>query len=317
MSSRWSEEAVVELIRESFDGLVAPGARGLIDDGAWLPKLSPSFTRVISCDAFQEGNDFLLSIASAESAGYRAMVQNISDLAAMGAIPVGFVWSLEVPSSWLKSKGKLLSQFCDGAAKACREEKLPFFGGDLSLSKDRFACTVTIFGDVEGMPLSRQGAKPGDAIYVSRPLGLSAFGLERLLKKKSSPEIAIAAHLSPKAEVVLGKKLVGLATSCMDISDGLARDLHRLCKASQVGAELDALEAVFHPELPVKKAREYGLHGGEEYALLFTAPPKQRVNKRCIRIGMITDQSGVVSEKRGQKSTRIKSLGYDHFTSRT
>jgi thiamine-monophosphate kinase len=289
-----------------------------------LPEKAASVTRVISCDAFQEGNDFLLSISTADTAGHRAVVQNLSDLAAMGAAPVGFVWSLEIPQSWLKKQGRLLKDFCNGAAKACEESKLYFYGGDLSFSADRFACTITIFGDVLGTPLSRQGAKPGDLVYVSRPLGLSSFGLDTLFKTKGlrtgkisgGQEASVAAHLWPQAEVELGKKLVGSATACMDISDGLARDLHRLCRASRVGAELNNLEAAFHAALPPKKARYYAVQGGEEYALLFTAPPEFKAPETCIRIGRIT-RNPVVLERTGNIRKPLLADGYDHFASRT
>jgi thiamine-monophosphate kinase len=334
--AKWSEESVVDLIRESFTGCLAEGARDLIDDGAWLPKVSAYATRVISCDAFQEGNDFLLHLSPVQSAGYRAVVQNISDLAAMGAAPVGFVWSLEVPALWLKARGALLSEFCDGAAKACRMYDLRFYGGDLSFSSDRFGCTITILGDVEGKPHSRRGAKPGDVIYVSRPLGLSSFGLSVLFEKlgarkqtmseakfevflsKLSQEknSGVKTHLWPEAEIKLAQKLLGSATACMDISDGLGRDLYRLCNASKVGAELDNLKAAFHPDLPGAKAYEYAIHGGEEFALLFTAPPKFKAPKRCVRIGKVTSKLGIY-ELDGTQRKKIAPKGYDHFTSRT
>lgn len=335
MPRRWTEESVVDLIRGSFESIVAPGARGLIDDGAWLPELTKSTTRVVSCDAFQEGNDFLRTLSPLESAGHRVITQNLSDLAAMGARPVGFLWSLEVPSGWLNRHGEWLKRFCNGAAAACQEQGLLFYGGDLSFSADRFGCTVTILGDVRGQPLSRQGARPGDHLFVSRPLGLSAFGLELLLKKMRGRETvslkrfstfaskltqneqtAIQKHLWPKAEIELGQSLVGLASACMDISDGLARDLHRLCRASKVGAELTHLNAAFHDALPSLSARKYAAFGGEEYALLFTTPPQIKPKHPGIRIGTITDQEGIVLEQQGSRRVRLDARGYDHFTSR-
>jgi thiamine-monophosphate kinase len=253
----------------------------------------------------------------------------------MGSKPVGFVWSLEVPARWLKNSGALLKRFCVGAAKACAEEGLSFYGGDLSFSRDHFACTTTIFGDVAGRPLSRQGARPGDLIYVSRPLGLSSFGLELILRKlktkrktmaseafsnfllgeKPKERAAIMAHLWPRAELARAQSLVGKASACMDISDGLARDLHRLCAASKVGAELNNLEAAFHAALPKASSRKFATYGGEEYALLFCAPENILIEEG-IRIGVVTDEVGVVNERRGRTLVPIKPKGYDHFTSR-
>jgi thiamine-monophosphate kinase len=155
-------------------------------------------------------------------------------------------------------------------------------------------------------------------------LGLSSYGLDTLFKTKGlrtekisgGQEASVAAHLWPQAEVELGQKLVGSATACMDISDGLARDLHRLCRASRVGAELNNLEAAFHAALPAKKARHYAVQGGEEYALLFTAPPEFKAPETCIRIGRITRNPAVL-ERTGNIRKPLVADGYDHFASRT
>lgn len=336
LKNEWNEESVVELIRESFREIISPEARGLIDDGAWLPKCAASSTRVISCDAFQEKTDFLLQIAPVEAAGCRAIMQNLSDLAAMGAKPVGFVWSLEIPMRWLANDGELLRRFCNGAAKASLGTQLQFYGGDLSFSSDRFGCTITILGDVDGTPHSRQGAQSGDHIYVSRKLGLSSYGLDIILrlrsKRKAMTEAnftqfvtslndderkAVWAHLSPAAEIELASTMLGKVTACMDISDGLARDLHRLCKASKVGAQLNSLEAVFHEALPHEKAASYAIYGGEDFALLFTASPDTKIAASCIRIGTISAKEGIVYQTTGGKVSNLEPLGYDHFTSRT
>ena len=160
-------------------------------------------------------------------------------------------------------------------------------------------------------------AKPGDKIYVSHKLGLSAFGLDLLLERKAKGSSdAVNAHLNPTAEIALGRKLIGLASSCMDISDGLLKDLTRLCKASKVGAELDALDQVIHPALPADKARDYALNGGEEFALLFTAPASQKVPKGCVRIGRIVRGQGCY-EIVGSEKKLLTAQGYDHFVSRT
>lgn len=314
MSRKWTEESVIDVIRESLSGCIAEGAHGLVDDAALLPKAESGATRVISCDAMQEGTDFSRELSSVDTAGHRAIIQNLSDLAATGASPVGFVWSLEVPELWLKKKAHLLRQFCDGAAKASKSAGLLFYGGDLSFSKKRFACAITILGDVDGLPLSRRGAKVGDAIYVSRPLGLSAYGLD-VLRAGTAQKSAIEAHLWPSAEIELGKKLVGVAGACMDVSDGLTKDLSRLCKASEVGAELDNLSAALHPLLPRKKARQYALEGGEDYALLFTAASARRVPKGCIRIGRIIAEPRIW-ERSAKTRTPLSPQGYDHFASR-
>ncbi|MBL4818560.1 MAG: thiamine-phosphate kinase, partial [Deltaproteobacteria bacterium] len=162
-------------------------------------------------------------------------------------------------------------------------------------------CAITIFGDVAGKPLGRRGAKPGDKIYVSKALGASAAGLEWLMANRHCEEHSDVAiqHLYPTPELELGQKLVNHATACMDISDGLAKDLHRLCKASKVGAELHHVPCYKDVSL------EHALYGGEDYALLFTAP-KSRFG---IEIGEIT--KGPALEHNGQP---LENKGYDHFS---
>ncbi len=276
-----TESDILSLIREVMSPVIAPGAHDFLDDGAELPACPPAYTRVVSMDAFQEDHDFKVGLGPLDSAGYRAIVQNLSDMAAMGAEPVGFMWSLEVPASWLS---KNLSEFCGGALKACQRYGLGFYGGDLSASLDKFRLSITIFGDVAGKPLNRRGAKPGDKIYLSRPLGDAA---------------AAGYHsIYPVPELELGAKLVGHATACMDISDGLGKDLYRICKASKVGAKLHTVPIATGATL------EQALYGGEDYALLFTAPS----SVWGIEIGEVVEGSCV--SLNGQN---LAEKGYDHF----
>ncbi|MEI6804983.1 MAG: thiamine-monophosphate kinase [Myxococcaceae bacterium] len=280
-----SESQVIELIKASLKPVLAAGAHDLLDDGASLPPCPPGCTRVVSLDAFQENNDFKIGLGSLESAGYRALVQNLSDLAAMGAKPVGFLWSLELPSAWLSNNALYLGQFCTGVLQACQKYNLEFYGGDLSTTKHAFSCAITIFGDVLGKPLGRQGAKPGDKIYVSRELGASAA-----LKYQSYPE----------PELELGQQLISTATACMDISDGLAKDLTRLCKASKVGARIHTIPT---HHLATK---EQALYGGEDYALLFTG------KKGLVEIGEITESPEILILNDSEYKPLINK-GFDHF----
>lgn len=290
-----NESQIIDLIKNIFRPILASGAKNLLDDGAELPVCLPGYTRVVSLDAFQEHNDFKIGLGPLESAGHRAIVQNLSDLAAMGAKPVGFLWSLEIPVLWLQNKALYLTKFCQGALQIAKENHLEFYGGDLSASHGGFSCAITIFGDVLGRPLGRQGAKVGDKIYLSRELGASAAGLANL---------TLNGHLYPQAELQLGQNLIGIATACMDISDGLAKDLARLCKASGVGAQIHTV--------PVHKeaTREQALYGGEDYALLFTA----QNSKFGIEIGEITKAPEILI-KNQEGYEILQSGGFDHFSS--
>lgn len=295
-----TESHILNLIKDTLNPILAPGAKDLLDDGAELPPVPAGHRRVMSLDAFQEHNDFEIGTEPLESVGSRAINQNLSDLAAMGAKPVGFLWSLELPTSWLVHDALYLKQFCQGALKICQDNRLEFYGGDLSASKNSFSCAITVFGDVAGKPLGRQGAKPGDKIYVSRDLGGAAVKLKHLTLNPSPP---CGEGLESPAELSLGQQLVGIATACMDVSDGLAKDLSRLCKASNVGARLHTIPT--HPGATIEDA----LYGGEDYALLFTAEKSQF----GIEIGEIT-QAPEILIKTSEGYEVLKSGGFDHFS---
>jgi len=341
MTSTWSESLVLAEIQRAFESLMPIGARNFLDDGAWLPPCNPDNTRVVSCDAFQENNDFILGVEPLDSVGHRAIVQNLSDLAAMGATPVGFVWSLEIPLSWLDGSPSFLSEFCRGAATVCKEFALPLYGGDISLSSQNFGCTITIFGDVEKkVPLSRQGASPGDLLYIGKSLGFSAFGLKILLKDRPSlsdrnavneyvrnlttwQKMAIFEHLYPTPQIELAKHLLPIATSCTDISDGLSRDLHRICRASAVGAQLQHLSNAAYTLSNEKDWRDLVLFGGEDYALLFTirAQDKKRLEQlsqkyQPIYLGtIIAAPIAQVSLLENGLEILVPDNGFDHFSS--
>ncbi|MES2504283.1 MAG: thiamine-phosphate kinase [Myxococcota bacterium] len=302
-----TETKILEIIREIINPVLAPGANDLLDDGAALPPCAATHTRVVSLDAFQEHNDFKIGLGPLQSAGYRAIVQNLSDLAALGAKPVGFLWSLELPELWLANDAQFLREFCQGAVTACQQYNLQLYGGDLSGAQANFSCAITIFGDVDGKPLSRRGAQPGDKIYVSRPLGGSAAGLKALVtnyQPGQGHDDNVTRHLEPVPELLLGQMLVGLATAGMDTSDGLAKDLYRLCKASGVGAKLD------HIPICSGASLEQALYGGEDYALLFTASE----STFGIEIGEITKNPQLLL-KNAEGFTVLNEDGFDHFSS--
>ncbi len=333
MTKVWSEQQVISIIKSVLQPIMAKGAHDLLDDAASLPPCPKGHTRVVSCDAFQEGTDFIIhELSPLESAGQRAVIQNLSDLSAMGAKPVGFVWSLEVPEMWLTKNAELIRQFCQGVSKTCLKKKLQFYGGDLSFSQSRFSCTITIFGDVKGKPLNRRGAKPGDGIYLSRPVGASAAGLKELLvavKNPPTPFIngGIKTHLYPDDEGVIGQALVGLASACMDISDGLSQDLYKLCQASGVSSVISDLNKAIDPRIKdLADAESLTLSSGEEYALLFTIPKANRKKlqeklklRSVIEIGEIISlrqkKSPQVFLKKNQELCLLEQSGYDHFSS--
>ena len=315
MSALDSEESLVAAIKGLF--FVAPGALDLKDDAALLPHL-PGRQRVVTTDVVVEGVDFDRALYPALYAGTRAMLQNLSDLGAMGATPLGFVWSLAIPPSW--SEVEVLD-FAKGAAVPAKLARCALYGGDLSRSDGPLVCSITAFGDVEGAPLLRSGARPGDELWLSGTLGASAAGLRRLQQGGAPrepaafrawlgalPELearAVRAHLHPVLPE--GARLVGHANACMDVSDGLSLDAHRLAHASRVRLDIDALDAAVDPAA----TREDAWSGGEDWALLFTARGSPPID--AVRIGRVVaaaapDQVGVWLD--GQ---RVAPRGWEHF----
>jgi thiamine-monophosphate kinase len=311
-----TEDDVIGCIRESFGALVAPGAWGFADDAALMPPVPEGRTRVVTTDVVVEGVDFDRTLYPLVYAGARALAQNLSDVGAMGASPVGFLWSLAVPRA---SLGADLEEFVRGAAALAKTRRVPLFGGDLSSTAGPLVCSITAFGDVEGFPIRRSGARLGDDVCLTSPVGASTAGLRRLKRgdapaadvarfgqwMRALPELearAVRAHLRPLPPD--GTVLAGRATSCIDISDGLARDAHRLAAASGIALDLDQLPAAVDPAATLEDA----IGGGEDYALLFTVPHGASPALECLRIGRVVEGEGVWHAGR-----RVASTGFDHF----
>jgi thiamine-monophosphate kinase len=233
-------------------------------------------------DPLIEGVHFTSSMG-AEAVGERALARSLSDIAAMGGEPRFCLVSLSLgpnhDEGWLK-------HFFRGLLKLAKRTHTVLAGGDLSHSNLETHVDVTVCGSVpRGAALRRDGARPGDGLYVSGRLG----------KSWDRP-------IQPRLK--LGVKLRGIATSCMDLSDGLSLDLQRLCKASGVSAQIE--------KLPVAKGStvERALHGGEDYELLFTLPPGKRAPAGTTPIGSITRGSPGLVMFEGKP---LAARGYDHF----
>jgi thiamine-monophosphate kinase len=256
----------------------------------------------------------------------KSLAVNLSDVAAMGAKPELALLSLALPEWAREQVDELLTAYA-GAAK---EHGVEIIGGDFSRA-EKLTISVAAIGRIVTRPLLRSGAKRGDRIYLSRPVGGAAAGLELLEKNAGSyaerefVESAIRRQLDPEPELALGIALAGIAevTSCIDVSDGLSTDLHHLCDASNCGAELEKERIpVFQdllsygPKLGIR-VREAVLHGGEEYALLFTSSlPESQMSARLGRpvyaIGRITSERGVILKEEGI-ARPLEAGGFDHF----
>lgn len=277
------------LIRRFFTRPVRHAALGVGDDAALLEPVHGCQT-VVSTDMLVEGVHFLAS-AEPHGLGHKALAVNLSDLAAMGALPRHALLGIALPAldeAWL-------SEFAGGFAGLAAHHAVDWVGGDTTRGP-RNLC-VTVLGEVpRGAALLRSGARPGDALWVSGAPGLAALGLAHLLDGvalgERSRDAALARLHRPEPRVALGLALRGVATACIDVSDGLAADLGHLLRASgaalagrhealPLGAELDwpALAAPLRAVLASDgsgvgetRLREALLAGGDDYELLFSAP---------------------------------------------
>jgi thiamine-monophosphate kinase len=252
----------------------------LIGDDCAVVRSPTRRDLLFTTDFSIEGVHFTRDL-TAEQIGYRALARGLSDIAAMGGTPLYCLVSLAL-APWTDQRW--IDGFYRGVHKLLRKVKASLAGGDISHA-DQLVCDVMVCGSIaRGQALLRSGARPGDVIYVSGPLG--GWRHKRVI--------------TPRLD--FGRKLAGKANSCMDISDGLALDLHRLCVASGVSAELDSVPLLAGATL------DQALHDGEDYELLFTAAPRTRVPG--IRIGTITKDEPGTLQYRGAP---LAPLGYDHI----
>lgn len=271
--------------------------------------------QVVTNDVLVEDVDFTAATPPAFVAR-KSIAINLSDLAAMGAKPRYAVVAIGSPD---EERAHALIE------ELGRERRIEIVGGDLSRASKLFI-SVTAIGEAK-QPLLRSGAKRGDRLYVSRPLGAAAAGLHFLRHPVANPSYALREFMEsairrlqdPEPEVELGMKLVGIATSCIDVSDGLSSDVHHLCDASGVGAEIERQRIPVFPGLQEAGVDVRGavLHGGEEFALLFTSTLREselsaRVGRPVYAIGRIVEERGVRLD-----GAPLEARGWDHFSRET
>jgi thiamine-monophosphate kinase len=267
---------------------------GIGDDCAVYRPAGAREDLLVTTDLLIEGVHFLREAHPAAAVGWRTLARGLSDIAAMGGSPRFCLLSLAL-AGWADQRW--VEGFYRGFLRLARREGVSLAGGDLGHA-ERIMCDIVVCGAApKGKWLRRDGARPGDGIYVSGPLGASALGLRTRRGR------AWKRHLRPEPRLQLGRRLRTRfrATAAMDLSDGLSLDLHRLCLASGVAAELD--------EIPVFPGAtlDDALHGGEDYELLFTL---SRPTRAFPCIGTIVRGKPGVVRLAGRP---LPPLGYDHF----
>lgn len=308
------------LIQRFFtpDALPAHVALGVGDDCALL-IVPPGNVLAVSVDTQVPGVHFPLD-AEPFLLASRVLRCAASDLAAMGATPLGFTLALTLPVAdevWLAA-------FSRGLLEAATALGCPLVGGDTT--RGPFSVTVQVQGAVpEGLALRRTGAQPGDEVWVSGTLGDGAAALallENRLQVSSSTALFLRRRFyQPDIDFALGCALRGVATACIDVSDGLLADLGHILKASHVGAVIEVAHlpiADWRAAVDVAQARRWALSGGDDYRLCFTAPPGQRellaAQPGLACVGHIVTSSGITLVDEHGVASLPDSSGYQHFS---
>jgi thiamine-monophosphate kinase len=314
-----------------------------IGDDAALVAVKRGHELILTTDMSIEDVHFSHRLHPAEAVGHRALARSLSDVAAMGGVPryllVSLAISRQVTRDWV-------SGFYRGMQALARRFGVRLIGGDTALVPGRTFIDVIVAGEVpRGKALRRSGARTGDQIFVSGRLGLAALGLRllqskgaqaplpvpkaRALRRQAQARVpvplareAVHAHLYPEPQCALGRFLSGgrTASALMDLSDGLSTDLSRLCTASGVGARLWAAK-IPGPNLPeAADSLQLALHGGEDYQLLFTVPPREASRlpskfqgRPLYHLGEIEASKGIKLVMPEGKVHILEPAGWDYF----
>ena len=311
-----------ELIERFFThrGAVRDDVRLGVGDDAALVTPRAGTECVLALDSLVENAHFPAGM-DARFVGHRALAVNLSDLAAMGAEPAWALLGLTLPAvdeHWLAG-------FSAGLDTLARRFNVALIGGDTT--RGPLTVTIALAGSVPaGAALLRSGARPGDDLWISGTPGDAAAGLAilqgRLPAQGRARDALLHRFQLPEPRVALGVALRGIATACIDVSDGLAGDLAKLCAASGVGADVESRELPLSAGLcsivgPEARLR-FALGGGDDYELLFTAPAIDRARLAALEAGAMLRRIGAVSETAGVRidgapPERDAGHGFDHF----
>lgn len=299
-----------------------------IGDDAAVLKSSPGKLLIFTTDTMMERVHFDLRYCSFKDIGWKSMAANLSDIAAMGGIPLAGLVSLGLPK---RIKVEQVLELYSGMKILSSRFRCPIVGGDIFSSPQGLVVTISLLGEVEkSLFRTRGGARVGDLIYVTGDLGEAEAGLKILRKSKAKKNSITKKHLTPYPRIAESRLLVKnlKITSMIDVSDGLSSDLHHICEESNKGALIYAEKIPISQRImevcrPLKiPPLNLALSSGEEYELLFTLSPKEdeklkKITKGKFKISLIGE---IMNKKEGVKildlDGKIKGLkrtGYTHF----
>lgn len=312
-----------DLIARHFTRPAANAVLGVGDDCA-LIDITNGMDLAVSTDTMVSGTHFFPDV-DPEHLGHKALAVNLSDIAAMGAMPYWATLALTLPNV----NHEWLAAFAKGFFDLAQEYDVSLIGGDTT--RGPLTMTVTIMGEVPaGAALRRGGAKPGNDIWVSGNIGDAALAVAhrhgRIVLAEEDYREAVMRLYEPTPRVSLGQALRGLATSAIDVSDGLLADLTHICRLSGVGATVELpnvpVSAIGAKHLDTGAGRSAIVAGGDDYELLFTAHPNSRdsiedltdvLGVPLTRVGQVKRGKGVSLLGHDGKPVKVDGRGYDHF----
>lgn len=297
------------------------------DDCSVLPKDADT-DLLLTVDMLVEDIDFRLEWTTPELLGHKSLAVSLSDIAAMGGDPKWAMVSVGIPESLWETD--FLNRLYAGFMLLAAEFKVDLVGGDLSKTPDKVVIDSIVGGSVaKGKAILRSGAKPQDAIFITGTLGAAAGGLKLLENgarlgdsMSTSDRGLLLRQLQPRPQLLTAKLLnqLNIVTAMIDVSDGLSSDLVHLCRASNVGARIDAKMLPLDPSLtahsPPHECLEMTLNGGEDFQLLFTADKNAVARANIVgitQIGEVTSNDGTLELLKGNVVERLLPNGFRHF----
>ncbi len=306
-----SEATLIARLRELFDTSFQSGVElGIGDDAAVLSVSNNKL--VATVDMAVEDVHFRCDWSSPFQIGAKLTTANLADIFAMGAKPKYLLVAAAISQV---NNSEVITELAKGIRSVADNFKVTVIGGDLSKA-ERMSLSITALGEVTGNPILRSNAQVGDLLYLSALPGLSAAGLAILNRGLDRPRYVVDAHLNPK--LVAPDKLIKVATSMCDISDGLVTDAGNIAKASGVAINLNKELITNAPDFKdlAELANELGedvfdwiLTGGEDHFFLATVNPSNASEELGIRVGAVTTGGGEIS----LDGAVIKKSGYQHF----